>query len=115
MNTPKATITIETFLEKLEQSGRKLSKSSKGHRALLRDTLQTAQRIIVKFLESETLQKQFVRAVKKGEKNGRKKAGPVNMPLEVVAKATHALSRQARQQASKRAGSLELSASMGSK
>ena len=73
MNTPKATVTIENFLEELEQSGRKLKKSNKGHRALLRDTLETAQRIIVKLLDSETLQKQFVRAVKKEEKKGRKK------------------------------------------
>src|SRR5436190_531450 len=87
MNASKAAVSIETLMEELDQSGRKFKKSTTGHRALLRDSLQTAQRIIVKFLESETLQKQFVRAVKKGEKNGRKKARPVNMPLEVVAKA----------------------------
>ncbi len=95
--------TIKTFLEELEQSGRKLRKSNKGHRALLRDTLETAQRIIVELLDSETLQKQFVRAVKK--KKGRKKLGPWS--LEVVAKATGASSRKARKLASKRAGVLE--------
>jgi len=99
--------TIEAFLEELEQSGRKLSKSSKGHRALLRDTLETAQRIIVKFLDDETLQKQFMRAVKKEEKKGRKDSGPFNWSLEVVAKATGASSRKARKLASKRAGVLE--------
>jgi hypothetical protein len=107
MNTPKAIVTIETFLEELEQSGRKLSKSSKGHRALLRDTLETAQRIIGKFLDNETLQKQFVRAVKKEKKKGRKESGPFNWSLEVVAKATGASSRKARKLASKRAGVLE--------
>jgi hypothetical protein len=30
-NIRKITVTIETVLEELEQSGRKLSKSSKGH------------------------------------------------------------------------------------
>jgi hypothetical protein len=69
--------------------------------------LETAQRIIVKFLDNETLQKQFVRAVKKGEKKGRKKSGPFNWSLEVVAKATGASSRKARKLASKRAGVLE--------
>ena len=34
INTPEVTVTIKTFLEELEQSGRKLKKSSKGHRAL---------------------------------------------------------------------------------
>lgn len=106
VNTPKATVTIGNVLEELEQSGRKLRKSNKGHRALLRDTLETAQRIIVKLLDSETLQKQFVRAVKK-EKKGRKKLGPFNWSLEVVAKATGASSPNARKLASKRSGVLE--------
>jgi hypothetical protein len=103
MKKPKSNYTIETFLEELEQSGRSLRKSNKGHRALLRSSLQTAQRIIVKFLDDKTLQKQFVRAVKKG----RKKSGPLNWSLEVVAKATGASSRKARKLASKRAGALE--------
>jgi hypothetical protein len=107
MKKPKPNYTIKSFMEELDESGRKLKKSSTGHRALLRDTLQTAQRIIVKFLDNETLQKQFVRAVKKGEKNGRKKSGPFNWSLEVVAKATGASSRKARKLASKRAGVLE--------
>jgi hypothetical protein len=106
VNTPKATVTIENFLEELNNSGRKFSKSNKGHQALLRDTLQTAQRIILKLLDSETLQKQFVRAVKK-EKKVRKKSGPFNWPLEVVAKATGASSRKTRKLASKRCGALE--------
>ena len=105
-NTPKPTLTIKTFLEELEQSGRKLKKSNKGHHSLLRDTLETAQRIIVKFLDNETLRKQFVRAVKK-EKKGRKESRPFNWSLEVVAKATGASSRKARKLASKRAGVLE--------
>lgn len=105
-STRKATATIENLLEELEQSGRKLRKSSKGHHAVLRDTLETAQRIIVKLLESETLQKRFVRAVMK-EKKGRKKLGPINWSLEVVAKATGASSRKARKLASKRSGVLE--------
>jgi hypothetical protein len=103
----KTTVTIDVFLEELEQSGRKLSKSSKGHRALLRDSLETAQRTIVEFLDNKTLQKQFVRAVKKGEKKGHKKSGPFNWSLEVVCKATGASSRKARKLASKRAGALE--------
>jgi hypothetical protein len=103
MKKPKPNYTIKTFMEELDESGRKLKKSSTGHRALLRDTLQTAQRIIVKFLDNKTLQKQFVRAVKKG----RKKSGPLNWSLEVVAKATGASSRKARKLASKRAGALE--------
>jgi hypothetical protein len=108
MKKLESNYTIEAFLEELEQSGRQLSKSSKGHRALLRDTLETAQRIIVKFLDNETLQKQFVRAVKKEEKKGRKDSGPFkNWSLEVVAKATGASSRKARKLASKRAGVLE--------
>jgi hypothetical protein len=105
--TPEVTVTIQTFLDELEQSGRKLKKSSKGHRALLRDTLQTAQRIIVKFSKNETLRKQFIRALEKEAKNGRKEAGPSNWSLEVVAKATGASSRQTRKLASKRAGVLE--------
>jgi hypothetical protein len=104
---PEVIVTIQTFLDELEQSGRKLKKSSKGHRALLRDTLQTAQRIIVKLSKNETLRKQFVRALGKGAKNGRKEAGPFNWSLEVVAKATGASSRQTRKLASKRAGVLE--------
>ncbi|MDA9420635.1 hypothetical protein [Bradyrhizobium sp. CCBAU 53380] len=107
VTTPEVTVTIQTFLDELEQSGRKLKKSSKGHRALLRDTLQTAQRIIVKFLKNETLRKQFVRALEKEAKNGRREAGPANWSLEVVAKATGASSRQTRKLASKRAGVLE--------
>src|SRR4051794_17996766 len=106
VKTPKATITIKSFLEELNNSGCKFRKSNKGHQALLRDTLETAQRIIVKLLDSETLQKQFVRAVKK-EKKVRKKSGPFNWPLEVVAKATGASSRKARKLASKRCGALE--------
>lgn len=105
--TPKATVAIEVLLQELEQSGRKLIKSSKGHRALLRDTLETAQRIIVKFLDNDALLKQFVHAVKKEKKKGRKKSGPFNWCLEVVAKATGASSRTTRQLASKRAGVLE--------
>lgn len=66
--------------------------------------METAQRIIVKLLESETLQKRFARAVKR-EKKGRKKLGPINWPLEVVVKATGASSRKARKLASKRATS----------
>lgn len=104
--TPE-TVTIQTFLDELEQSGRKLKKSSKGHRALLRATLQTAQRIIVKFSKNETLRKQFVRALKKETKKGRKEASPSNWSLEVVAKATGASSRETRKLASKRAGVLE--------
>ena len=45
MKKPKPNYTIKTFMEELDQSGRKFRKSSTGHRALLRDTLQTAQRI----------------------------------------------------------------------
>jgi hypothetical protein len=104
-NIRKIAVTIETVLEELAQSGRKLSKSSKGHRALLRDTLETAQRIIVKFLDDETLQKQLVRALK--EKRGLKESSPFSWPLEIVAKATGASSRKARKLASKRAGVLE--------
>lgn len=108
MNKPKApNNTIKSFMAELDQSGRKLRKSSTGHRALLRDTLQTAQRIIVKFLDNEALQKQFVRAVKKGEKKGGKKSEPFHWTLEVVAKAMGASSRNARKLASKRAGVLE--------
>jgi len=107
VTTPEVTVTIQTFLDELEQSGRNLKKSSKGHRALLRDTLQTAQRIIVKFAKNETLRKQFVRALEKEAKNGRREAASSNWSLEVVAKATGASSRQTRKLASKRAGVLE--------
>jgi hypothetical protein len=99
--------TIQSVVNELERSGRKLNKSGKGHRALLRDTLQTAQRIIVKFLDDESWQKQFMRAVK-GKKKGNKKSSPSGWCLEVVAKATGASSRRARQLASKRAAVLEL-------
>jgi hypothetical protein len=105
--TPEVAVTIQTFLDELEQSGRKLKKSSKGHRAVLRATLQTAQRIIVKFSKNETLRKQFVRALEKEAKNDHKKACHSNWSLEVVAKATGASSRQTRKLASKRAGVLE--------
>jgi len=105
--TPKTRLTVEAVLEELEQSGRRLRKSSKGHRGLLRDTLQTAQRIIVKFTDHETLQKQFVHAVREEKKKGRKEPGPCNWCLEVVAKATGASTRSARKLASKRAGVLE--------
>jgi hypothetical protein len=98
---------VRSVLEELAQSGRKLKKSSKGHRDVLRDTLQTAQRIIAKFLDNESWQKQFVRAVK-GEKEESKKSSPSNWCLEVVAKATGASSRKARKLASKRAAVLEL-------
>src|SRR5258708_17680324 len=106
VNTPKATVTIERFLEELNDSGRKFRKYNKGHQGMLSDTLETAQRISVKLLDSETLQKQFVRAVKK-EKKGRKKSGLFNWRLEVVAKAAGASSRKARKLASKRCGVLE--------
>jgi hypothetical protein len=69
--------------------------------------LETAQRIIVKFLKNEALQKQFVHALKKETKKGRKEASSSNWSLEVVAKATGASSREARKLASKRAGVLE--------
>ncbi|MET4291219.1 hypothetical protein ABIB06_002568 [Bradyrhizobium sp. LB8.2] len=39
VNTPKATVTIESFLEELNNSGRKLRKSNKGHQALLREPI----------------------------------------------------------------------------
>jgi hypothetical protein len=106
-NTPEITVTIQIFLDELEQSGRKLKKSSNGHRALLRDTLQTAQRSIVRLSKNETLRKEFIRALEKEAKNGRQKVDPSNWCLEVVAKATGASSRQARKLASKRAGVLE--------
>jgi hypothetical protein len=99
--------TIQSVVKELERSGRNLSKSGKGHRALLRDTLQTAQRIIVKFLDDEPWQRQFVRAVK-GKKKGNKTSNRSNWCLEVVAKATGASSRKARQLASKRAAVLKL-------
>src|ERR1700744_3703701 len=83
--------TIQSVVKELERSGRNLSKSGKGHRALLRDTLQTAQRIIVKFLDDEPWQRQFVRAVK-GKKKGNKTSNRSNWCLEVVAKATGASS-----------------------
>jgi hypothetical protein len=107
MKKPKSNYTIETFLEELEQSGRRLRKSNKGHRALLSSSLQTAQRVIVKFLDNKTLHSQFVRAVQKGNKKGRKKSAPFNWCLEVVAKATGASSPKGRKLASKRAGVLE--------
>jgi len=106
-NANEVTATIQTFLDELEQSGRKLKESNKGHRALLRDMLQTAQRIIVRFLENEKLQKQFLRALKKETKKGRRDTSPSNWSLEVVAKATGASSRETRKLASKRAGVLE--------
>ncbi|WP_315795686.1 hypothetical protein [Bradyrhizobium sp. SZCCHNRI3043] len=106
MKKPEPNYTIKTLLEELERSGSNLRNSSKGHRALLRSSLQTAQRIIVKFSDDKTLRSQFVSAVKKA-RNRRKKSAAINWPLEVVAKATGASSRKARKLASKRAGVLE--------
>jgi hypothetical protein len=58
--------TIQSVVNELERSGRKLNKSGKGHRALLRDTLQTAQRIIVKFLDDESASAKMGRLLPSG-------------------------------------------------
>jgi hypothetical protein len=102
----EVTRTIDNFLKELEESGRKVKKANNGHRAMLRESLETAQHIIVKLMRNNELQKQFVRAVQKAKK-GRKSSTNFNWSLEVVAKATGASSSKARKLASKRAGVLE--------
>jgi hypothetical protein len=97
---------IEAVLKELKRCGISIKKSSKGHRALLRSNLETAQRIIVQLSSDEMLQSQFVHAVKKAEK-GRKHPTAFNWHLEVVAMATGASSGKSRKLASKRAGVLE--------
>jgi len=106
MKKPELNHAIKAFLKELERSGRDLKQSKKGHRSLLRSSLQTAQRIIMELLDDRTLQSQFVSAVK-NSKNRRKHSASFNWTLEVVAMATGASSRKARKLASKRAGVLE--------
>jgi hypothetical protein len=108
MKKLKTNYTIKTVMEELDQSGRRLRNSLKGHRAQLRSSLQTAQRIIVRFLESKTLYSQFMGVVQQEKKqSGGKRSGKFNLSLEVTARATGASSGAARKLASKRAGVLD--------
>jgi hypothetical protein len=112
MKKPEQNELIEAFLKELKRCGISIKKSSKGHRALLRSSMQTAQRIIVELSSNETLQSQFVHAVKKTAK-GRKNPTTFNWHLEVVAMATGASSGKTRKLASKRAGVLEYLRELG--
>jgi hypothetical protein len=107
--TLKATFTIKTCLSELEAIQANYKKAHKGYRDQFRSTMQMTQRMIVRLQQNGKLQARFVRAVlKERRENGdRTSDRKVNLSLEVVAKATGAISREARQIAWKRARVLD--------
>jgi hypothetical protein len=62
MKKLRASYTIKSYLEELDQAGRKFKKTLKGHRGQLYSSMQTAQHFIVKCSESKMLNSQFIRA-----------------------------------------------------
>jgi hypothetical protein len=105
----KPSYTIKTCLAEMETIKVNYKKVQKGARDEFRKTMELTQRLIFRFLDNEKLQAKFKRAVLDERKlNGdRHSNSKFNLSLEVVAKATGALSRKARKIASKRAKALD--------
>jgi hypothetical protein len=105
----KPTYTIKTCLAELETIQVDYKKARKGFRDQFRKTMEMTQRMIVRLQKNGKLYARFKRAVleersQNGERDSNRK---FNLSLEVVVKATGAVSREARKIAWKRARALD--------
>ena len=105
----KPNYTIKSCLAELEAIQVNYKKAHKGFRDQFRKTMEMTQRMIVRLQKNGKLQARFKRAVleerrQNGEPDSNRK---FNLSLEVVAKATGAVSRDARKIAWKRARALD--------
>jgi hypothetical protein len=97
--------TTDTLFAELDQIKSDFKRSYRTFRAALYNTLERAQSMIFRLLANETLERAFIRKLKrlsKSAKGARKNQSDFNLSTEVMAMATGATSRAARKLAWKR-------------
>jgi hypothetical protein len=99
--------TVKTCLAELNLMSVEFKKALRGYRRQQYETMERAQRMIVRLRQNKDLCRDFVRTVKKSKKESAggkpRRQKTFSLATEVVALATGAQSRQARQVAWKRA------------